>query len=118
MLRKTLWLVFSVLPVLAYAGFYVMRDHPVWLLWGWLRTIGIPALIVEGLRDNWYFGFIGLVALHYAFFCIHPFVNRSVNGWKRKCAWAGFNLVFYPGAPPVYALCGVGDANPDPPESE
>jgi len=117
MLRRTLWLVFSLFPVLSFAAFVVAARHtspPDWPIWGALLSAGVPAAIVEGVRGNWYFGFLGLVAAHYAFFVLHPFFNGAVSGWIRKPAWAVSTLLFYPLVPPIYALLCIGNGHTEP----
>jgi hypothetical protein len=111
MLRKMLWLVFSLFPVLSFAAIFAARDLPDLPVWRSLLLMGVPAAVVEGVRSHWWITFVGLVAAHYCFFIVHPLFSR--RGWKLKGAWAVSNLLFYPMAPPIYALiCGGADSFP------
>lgn len=115
MLRRTLWLAFSLFPILSFAGFYAAHlagrgDPSHWPVWGALLSAGVPLAIVEAVQSQLWLVYVGLVAAHYGFFVLHPFFNGAVSGWKRKLAWAGSNLWFYPLVPPIYALLCMGNA--------
>jgi hypothetical protein len=111
MLRKLLWLVFSLFPALSFAAIFAARDLPDLPVWGLLLSVGVPVAVVEGVRSHWWITFVGLVAAHYCFFIVHPLFNRVVAGWKLKGAWAASNLLFYPIVPPIYALLCAGSVN-------
>jgi hypothetical protein len=110
MLRRTLWLVFSLFPILSFAAIFAARDPADLPVWKALLSAGVPVAIVEGIRSHWWSTFVGLVAVHYGFFIVHPFFNKTVSGWKRTCGWAMSNLLFYPIAPPIYALLCIGNS--------
>jgi hypothetical protein len=114
MLRRTLWFVFSLFPVLSFALIFAARDPADLPVWQALLSAGVPVAIVEDIKSHWWVTFVGLVAVHYILFIVHPFFNRVVNGWRRKCAWAVSNLLFYPIAQPIYALLCIGDSRAQP----
>ncbi|HEY7642342.1 MAG TPA: hypothetical protein VH814_21590 [Steroidobacteraceae bacterium] len=107
MVRRTVWLVFSLFPVWAFVAILAHRDEPALAIWDSLLAAGVPGGIVEYLRSNWWTLFVLAVALHYCFFCVHPLFNRMLQGWKLKSAWAVSNFLFYPLLPPIYAWFGV-----------
>lgn len=102
MLRRSFSLIFALLAALA---IYELHDVAVWRS---LLSAGVPVAIVDGLRNEWWWIFVGLVVAHYAFFTLLPFFNPTL-GWLKKCVWAGANLMLYPFIPALYTLVCTRD---------
>jgi hypothetical protein len=104
LLRRALWLAFSLFPVWSGAAILAAHDIPVWKS---LLAAGVPPGIVEGIRVYWWPMYGGLVVAHYFFIIAHPMFNRTLQSWKVKGGWAAVNLMFYPLSPPLYAWFGT-----------
>ena len=96
MLRKALWLVFSLFPIPALVAILTPRD---------------PAHLIEA---HWWIAFVVLMVGHYCFFIVHPFFNSAVSDMKRKAGWAAFTLMLYPLIPPMYVMLCIGNARSEP----
>jgi len=86
LLRRALWLAFSLFPVWSYAAIFAGR--------------GV-------VRSYWWILYAGLVVAHYFFVIVHPLFNRNLESWKVRGGWAAMNLMFYPLGALLYAWFGT-----------
>ena len=115
MLRRMLWIAFSLFPIVSFVAVIAASRTPPadWPVWGALLAVGVPVAIVEGMKAEWWFGFVLVWVAHYGFFVLHPFFNGAVSDMKRKAAWSALTLMFYPFVPPIYAWLCTGAAGKD-----